>query len=116
MAKFTLVLRGEADALTKLSPAEMQAVVARYGAWSTALRDASNLAGSQKLRDGSGRLVRRSSSDVMVSDGPYAEGKEVIGGLFVLEVDDYDAAVAIAKTCPHLEFGSIEVREVEIFR
>ena len=37
---------------------------------------------SQKLRDGSGKLMRRSNDDVIVSDGPYAEGKEVIAGLF----------------------------------
>lgn len=116
MAKYTLLLREIGDQFAKLSPAEMQAIVARYAAWSSALRDANNLAGSQKLRDGSGRLMRRSHGDVIVSDGPYAEGKEVIAGLFVLEAPSYDDAIAIAKTCPHLDFGTIEVREVEIFR
>ncbi len=116
MAKYTLLLRETGDQFAKLSPAEMQAIVARYAAWSTALRDANNLAGSQKLRDGSGKLMRRSNDDIMVSDGPYAEGKEVIAGLFVLEVRSYDEAVAIAKGCPHLDFGTIEIREVEIFR
>ena len=116
MAKYTLLLRETGDQFAKLSPAEMQAIVARYAAWSTALRDANNLAGSQKLRDGGGKLMRRSNDDVIVSDGPYAEGKEVIAGLFVLEVPSYDEAVAIAKGCPHLDFGTIEIREVEIFR
>jgi hypothetical protein len=116
MAKYTLLLRETGDQFAKLSPAEMQAIVARYAAWSTALRDANNLAGSQKLRDGSGKLMRRSNADIIVSDGPYAEGKEVIAGLFVLEVPSYDEAVAIAKGCPHLDFGTIEIREVEIFR
>ena len=104
MAKYTLLLRETGDQFAKLSPAEMQAIVARYAAWSTA------------LRDGSGKLMRRSNDDVIVSDGPYAEGKEVIAGLFVLEVPSYDEAVAIAKGCPHLDFGTIEIREVEIFR
>ena len=116
MAKFTLLLRDTGDHFAKLSPAEMQAIVARYGAWSTGLRDANNLAGSQKLRDGTGKLMRRSNDTIIVSDGPYAEGKEVIAGLFVLDVSSYEEAVAIAKGCPHLDFGTIEVREVEIFR
>src|SRR5262245_2498340 len=116
MAKFTLVLRESGNLFADLSPAEMQAIVARYGAWAEGLRAAGTLVGSQKLRDGSGRLVRRSSGQVMVSDGPYTEGKEVIGGLFVVEAASYDEALGVANECPHLEFGSIEVREVEILR
>ena len=46
MAKYTLLLRETGDQFANLSPAEMQAIVARYAAWSTALRDANNLAGS----------------------------------------------------------------------
>jgi hypothetical protein len=116
MAKYTLLLRETGDQFAHLSPAEMQAIIARYSAWSTALRDSHNLAGSQKLRDGSGKLMHRSNDRIIVSDGPYAEGKEVIAGLFVLEAPSYDEAVAIAKGCPHLDFGTIEIREVEIFR
>jgi hypothetical protein len=51
---------------------------------------------------------------VAVTDGPFTEGKEVMGGLFVIEAGSYDEAVAIADGCPHLDFGSIEVREIEI--
>ena len=61
MAKYTLLLRETGDQFAKLSPAEMQAIVARYAAWSTALRDANNLAGSQKLRDGSADQFRRTT-------------------------------------------------------
>jgi hypothetical protein len=48
-----------------------------------------------------------------IADGPFAEAKEVMGGFFVVEARSYDAAVKIAKTCPHLEFGSLEIRAVE---
>jgi hypothetical protein len=48
-----------------------------------------------------------------VADGPFAESKEAIGGYFLLQVDDFDEAVAIAKECPTLEYGStVEVRPV----
>ena len=116
MAKYTLMLRDAAETFPNLSPTEMQAVVARYSAWADRLRVAGKLAGSQKLRDGEGRVVRRNGGGVMVTDGPFTEGKEVMGGLFVVEADSYDDALTIARDCPHLEFGSIEVRAVEILR
>jgi hypothetical protein len=50
----------------------------------------------------------------MVTDGPFTEGKEVLGGFFTIEAAAYDKAIEIANTCPHLDFGSIEVREVEV--
>jgi hypothetical protein len=48
-----------------------------------------------------------------VSDGPFAEANEVMGGLFVIEAATYDEVVELCKDCPHLDFGSIEIREVE---
>ena len=116
MPKFTLLLRESDGNYSKLSPAEVQAVIARYGAWSQSLRDAGTMVGSQKLRDGDGRVISRSNGKVLVSDGPHVEAKEVIGGMFVIEVPSYDEAVKVANGCPHLDFGTIEVREVEILR
>ena len=48
-----------------------------------------------------------------VTDGPYAEAREVIGGLFIIEANSYDEIVELSKDCPHLDFGSIEIREVD---
>ena len=116
MAQFTLMLRECGTSFGNLSPSEMQAIIARYQAWSAGLAAAGKLAGSHKLRDGAGRVMQRAGGKVVVTDGPFAEGKEVIGGLFVIEADSYDEAVTIANGCPHLDFGSIEVREVEVLR
>src|SRR5690349_19264732 len=116
MAKYTLVLRDSGTAFSGMSPSEMQAIIARYTNWAQPLRDSGKIVASQKLRDGSGRVLRRSSNGVLVSDGPHAEAKEVIGGVFVLDAGSYDEAVQIAKGCPHLDFGTVEVREVEILR
>ena len=116
MSKYTLMLRESPDAFANFSPTELQAIFKRYSAWADGLKQAGNLAGSQKLRDGDGRVVRRNGGRVMVTDGPFAEGKEVLGGLFVVEAGSYDEALKIANGCPHLDYGSIEVREVEIAR
>jgi hypothetical protein len=52
----------------------------------------------------------------IVTDGPYAEGKEIVGGFFVVLARDINEAVELAKDCPDYEFGGVvEVREVQKF-
>ena len=85
MAKYTLMLRESGRAFANLSPSEMQAIFARYGAWSDGLRKAGTLGPSEKLTDGAGRVIRRTNGKVMVTDGPFTEGKEVLGGFFTIE-------------------------------
>jgi hypothetical protein len=68
----------------------------------------------EKLQDGTGRVLRRRSAEVSITDGPYTESREVIGGLFEIQAEDYEAAVKAARDCPHLEYGVIEIREIEI--
>ena len=53
------------------------------------------------------------AAGALVTDGPYAEAREVVGGYFTVRAADYDGAVAIARDCPHLAHGWIEVREIE---
>jgi hypothetical protein len=69
--------------------------------------------GGQKLMDGEGRVLQKQNGKLSVIDGPFAEAKEVLGGFFVIEAANYDEAVEAAKTCPHMEFGTIEVRQIE---
>jgi len=57
--------------------------------------------------------MRTGNGKPIVTDGPFTEAKEVMGGFFVVEAEDYDQAVEVAKTCPHMDFGSIEVRQTE---
>src|SRR2546423_9247429 len=116
MAKYTLMLRDDGETFTKFSPAEMQAIIARYGAWRDELQRNGKFAGGHKLRDRQGRTMRRNGSKIVVTDGPFTEGKEVIGGLFVIEAASYDDAGSIGNSCPHLEFRSIEGRQVEVTR
>ncbi len=110
MTTYYLMLREEPTAFANLSPAEMQAIVERYVAWR---KGNTSVTGGEKLADDEGHVLRRGGSALELADGPFAEAKEVLGGFFVIEAPDYAAALAIAKTCPHLEFGSIEVRAVD---
>ena len=55
----------------------------------------------------------KGAGSARVTDGPYAEAREVIGGVFIVEAKNYDEVVELSKDCPHLDFGTIEIREVE---
>ncbi|HEY0158509.1 MAG TPA: YciI family protein [Thermoanaerobaculia bacterium] len=108
MPQFVLMLRDTGFPDT-ISPEEIQSIIERYGAWMAKAR-----ATGQKLYDGEGRVIVKKDGGLAVTDGPYVESKEVIGGYFVVEAEDYDAAARMVDDCPHLEFGSIEIRRIEM--
>lgn len=114
MPQFMLLLHDGPASFAKMSPTEMQSVVQRYVAWSQRLRARGTIIEGKKLAADPGRVMRRKGHDVLVTDGPFAESKEVTGGYFLIDASDYDEAVALATDCPHLDYqGTIEVRRVD---
>ena len=112
MAKFLILARGTGEAYKHLSPQEMQKVIQKYMAWSEEMRKAGRLLHGEKLRDDGGRVVRGVDGKMTVTDGPFAESKEVVGGFWLLEASSYDEVLAFLKDHPHLEAGSLEVRQI----
>lgn len=93
-----------------MSPTESQAHVEKYMAWSKKLADEGRLEAADGLTDEIRTL--KGGADTVVTDGPYTEAKEVIGGFYVFQANSFDEAEAIAKECPGLEYGqTIELRE-----
>lgn len=113
MPQYVLFLRDLGASFPNMSPEQMQAVIQRYSAWRAKVQQDGRTITGHKLRDFEGRVVSGTGSDLKVTDGPFAETREVMGGLFVIEAANYDEIVELCKDCPHLEFGSIEIREVE---
>lgn len=114
MAKYLILARDRgAESFGSMSPAEMQAIIERYVAWSERLRAAGHLESSNKLRDGEGKVVSGDGDDLVVTDGPYSETKEVVGGYWLIEAKSYDQVVDLLSDSPHLEFGNLEVRAIE---
>ena len=74
MSKYTLMLREDGQTFTKFSPAEMQAIIARYGAWRDELQRNGKFAGGHKLRDGQGRTMRRNGTKIVVTIAPSRAG------------------------------------------
>jgi Uncharacterized protein conserved in bacteria len=106
---YMLLFRGT-DLRKGLSPEELQKVSEKWMAWFRRLTEQGKAVAGQPLeRDG--KIV--SGKGRVVSDGPFAESKEAIGGYFLLDVATMDEAVAIAKECPGLAYGiRVEVRPV----
>ena len=114
MAQFMLLLHSSPEFLAGLSPEEMQAVIEKYRSWRDQVAGSQKLLGGAKLRDEGGKILRRQSERVLVTDGPFSETKEIIGGYFLVEASDYEEAATLASGCPHLTYGGrIELREVE---
>lgn len=113
MPKFMLLLREDPARFAQLSPADMQSVIEEYRAWSQKLGAEGRMLGGEKLADEGGRRMVARGGGLSVTDGPYAEAKDVIGGFFTIEAADYAEAERLAADCPHLRFGEVELRRVE---
>ena len=94
------------------SPEKWQAHMQRWMEWMGGLQEKGRLIGAQPLSS-TGKQV--AGNKKVVSDGPFMEGKEMVGGYVMCKAESYDAAVDTAKGCPVLEFddGSVEVREIQ---
>ena len=104
-----LLFRGT-DWHKDMSPEEMQAAAGRFMAWFERLKAEGKAKAGQPLQN-VGRVISKNGRTL--SDGPYAESKEAIGGYFILNVTDLDEAVEIAKQCPGLDIGlKVEVRPI----
>jgi hypothetical protein len=113
MPKFVLLLRDAGRFDPNMSPDQMQAIVQRYVAWRAKVQQNGRTIMGHKLHDQQGRVLSGAGSSLKITDGPFAEAREVMGGLFVIDANSYDEVVELSKDCPHLEFGSIEIREVQ---
>ncbi len=98
-----------------LPEAEREAVMRDYGAWIADLQHAGKHRATQKLASSdSARTLRVQAGRRVVTDGPYAETKEQLGGFHVVDCGDVDEALALAGRIPTLRVGgTVEVRPVE---
>jgi hypothetical protein len=113
MPQYLLLLHEKPFGPDDFSPEEMQGVIERYRVWSQKLIQGGRMSRGEKLKDEGGRILRADGSRLEIVDGPYAEAKEVVSGLFTIEAADYDEAAELCRDCPHLDFGWIELREIE---
>lgn len=113
MAQFVLFLHEKIDSFSQLSPQEMQCIIEEYTDWRNRLGASGKILDGKKLKDEAGRRLRL-RGDRLEIDGPFTETKEIIGGLFIMQAENYDEAVELCRDCPHLAYGgTIELREID---
>jgi hypothetical protein len=114
MPRFILLLHRPVDRLPPMDTETMTKVRREYLDWAERMRAEGRLEGGSKLTDDAGRIMRSAAGRVAITDGPFTESKEMVGGYFLLTASDYAEACRIAAGCPHLRYGSsVEVRQVE---
>lgn len=110
--KYVLLFGGTMEGVEQLPGAERESAMADYeqsGKWFEKYYKAGKVVGGQELQGPStATTVSRKNGKVTVTDGPFIESKEVIGGYAEIEVADLDEALAMAKEWP----GTVEIRPV----
>ena len=110
---YLLMLYVDETGWTKLSKAQQEQGSAAYTAYTQALKKAGALVGANRLQPTTvATTVREANGKTQVLDGPYAESKEQLGGYYLIDVPDLDAALSWAARCPAVNHGVVEVRPI----
>jgi hypothetical protein len=109
MAKYMLLIYSPADATP--SPEEIQAEMPKWMDFTQALVDAGAMVAGDPLESAdTATTVRVRDGETVISDGPFAETKELLGGYYLIDVPNLDAALEWAAKVPNVGRGSVEVR------
>jgi hypothetical protein len=110
MPNFLYVFRGGGMGLQKLSPQEMQQQMQKWAAWVQQLRAEGHFKAGDPLEN-CGKTVRGKKK--AITDGPYAEAKDLVGGYLLIEAKNLDEATELSLGCPGLEVdATVEVRPI----
>ena len=111
--KYLLTIYASEAAENAMPPEEMGKIMQAYGHYTEALIKAGAMQGAERLRpstDATSVRVRDGKTEVL--NGPYAETREQLGGYYLIDVPDLDAALSWAARCPSSSHGTVEVRPI----
>jgi len=111
--EYMLLIYSDSSGFAQMSKAQADEALAAYGAYHQALEKAGVLRGTNRLRPpDTATTVRLKSGKTEVLNGPYAETREQLGGYFLIDAPDLDAALSWAARCPGASHGIVEVRPI----
>ncbi len=112
MNEFMMIFRNEQNNNLKPSPEQMQAMVKKWQDWIGGIAAQGKFVGTNAL----GFEGKTIDSKGVITDGPYAEIKEIVGGYIIVKADNLEDAVKLSEGCPTLLIGGkVEVRNVMVF-
>ncbi len=111
--QYMLLIHADENGWDQMSKSQQEQGMAAYMAYGEALKNAGVLVGANRLHPTSASsTVKIRDGKTTVLNGPYAESKEQLGGYYLIDVADLDAAVSWAGKCPGAHHGTMEVRPV----
>jgi hypothetical protein len=111
--QYLLLIHSSEAGFATMPKDQLEQALGAYAAYSEALRKAGVLAGSNRLQPvAAATTVRVASGKTQVLNGPYAETKEQLGGYYLIEAPDLDAAISWAARCPGASHGTVEIRPI----
>ena len=115
MQYLLMIYRNEAE-LSKMDSADRKKVTAEYGAFTQSIIQSGHFKAGDGLQPTTtATTVRVREGKTLTTDGPFAETREQLGGYYLVDAKDIDAALAIAARIPGARFGSIEVRPIWVY-
>lgn len=109
--QYMLMIYSNEGGWSELSTAEQERWLAAYGAYTEALTKAGVMVGGSRLgASETATTVRMKEGRPQVLDGPFVDSKEQLGGYYMIDVPDLDAAISWAARCPAASYGVVEVR------
>ena len=109
--KYMLLIYGNEAARQSVSKEQMNQMFAAYGAYTEAMKKAGAFVAGDPLQPtATASTVRVNGGSTKVLNGPYADTKEQLGGYYIIDVADLDAALSWAARCPGASVGTLEVR------
>ncbi|MBX2817598.1 MAG: hypothetical protein KTR24_16435 [Saprospiraceae bacterium] len=113
MKEFMMIFRSE-EQVERPTPEEMQAQIKVWQEWIAGIVAKGQFVATNAL--GMQGKVVRGDKETVVTDGPYVEVKEMVGGYIIVKAHDLEGAIHLSKGCPTLSYGgSVEVRDVMVF-
>ena len=114
--QYLLMIYSNEVEYAKIDPATSQKIMAEYGAFTQSIIQSGTFkAGARLQPTTTATTVRVKDGKVMTTDGPFAETREQLGGYYLVEAKDLDAALGIAARIPGARYGSIEVRPIWVY-
>ncbi|TMJ89199.1 MAG: YciI family protein [Alphaproteobacteria bacterium] len=115
MQYLLMIYQNEAE-YGKIDEAASKKMLEEYGAFTQSIIQSGNFKGGDRLQPATtATTVRVRDGKTLTTDGPFAETREQLGGYYLIEAKDLDAALAIAARIPGARFGSIEVRPIWVY-
>ena len=111
--QYLLLIYGNENHFNKMSPAEQKKIDQEYMEFSKSIAGSGHMRGGNELdRISKAKTVRVRNGKRGVTDGPFAETKEQLGGYYLVEAKDLEEALGLAARIPSARWGSIEVRPI----